>query len=359
MLEMNPYYAHTSPVGDVFDVATWSPRKSLVMGLVGVLLGLVVGFAAVCLWNPALLAGLVPDLAHSLERETRSIAKQYTHAITAIVCFMGVLSYVFLASGVSSVVDALRKDYFFRAGPGGFSLRVPHGFSWAKLGFGSNLLELNLPWSEVDRWSITQRKQLGALSVHAGNLDAQIDIRVRGGREFRFSLDTFREPARVVFSRIQEAQQMTTAMPMECPGDAPRIATRRVAGADKPAAIAAALAELLASRTSGAALLLSDEGSGRFVQFLQLNGDLLFDLPLQSLRADQQKTAGEFFRALSQRRAEREDEGAGGAVTAVATQRSFQVNLGQDVQRAAALALEVFEHVLDAAEGYELAIERC
>jgi hypothetical protein len=358
MVEMNPYYAHSSPVGDVFDVAAWSPRKSLAMGVVGIVLAVVVGGAAACLWHPDLLADWAPDLAHSLEKETRAIAKQYTHAITAIVCFMGVLSYVFLASGVSSVVDALRTDYYFRAGPGGFSIRVPYGFSWATLGFGSALLELNLPWSEVDRWTITQRKQLGALSPNAGNLDAHIDVRLRGGRDYRISLDAFREPARIIHNRIEEAQEMTTALLTSSAAAAPAASTRSIAGADKREAIVAALSELLARKGLGAALRFTDETSGRFVQFVQLNGDLLFDLPLQTISPGKRDGASEFFRALGQRRTEGATETeAGGAVTAVATQRSFQVNLGQDARRAADLTLEVFQHLLGAATDFKLAVE--
>jgi hypothetical protein len=33
MIEMNPFYAHESPVGPVFDVATWSPRKAVSMSV--------------------------------------------------------------------------------------------------------------------------------------------------------------------------------------------------------------------------------------------------------------------------------------------------------------------------------------
>jgi hypothetical protein len=361
MVEMNPYYAQPSSVGDVFDVANWSPRKSFGMGIVGAVLGVLLIASAILLWNPQLIVQLTPGLAAFLERETQSIAQQYLFAIPVIIFCLGAIAYVFIASGVGSVLDSFRSDFYFRAGPGGLSLRVPHGPDWRKGGFGSKVLNIDVPWDKIDRWRITQRKKLGSLSRDTGSLDAHLEIRIHGGRTYVFSLDGFREPARIIYERIQEALEMQTFVLTPVAGGSAGPAAKSVVGANKREAVSAALTELLAHGSNGAAVLFADETSGTFVQFLQLNGDLLLDLPLKSLSDERTVSAGDFFRTLSTRSASSEATvtTASVAPSVVITQHAYQVNLQQDVAQAADLTLEVFECVLGAPADFEMSVERC
>jgi hypothetical protein len=365
MTEMNPYYAHPSPVGDVFDVATWSPGKNFGMGLTGIVLATLVGLLAACVWEPGLLGDYFPGLANDLERDMDKLAKPFPWAIPAIVAAMGVIAYIFLAASVTFVTDAMRNNCYFRAGPRGMSLRLPHGMSLAKLGFGSRMVTLNVPWEQIQRWTITQRKQIGALSPNAGNLNAHFDLKLRDGRSFRFSLDTFREPARIIYGRIEESQGMTTALMAPADAGASNAAVgpevRTIAGGDRQYAVQSALEDLLEQPTNGAALLFSDRASGRFVQFLQLNGALLLDLPIQALRGGEKERVGEFFRNLSEQ--SETSEASGGAppktaLSVVTTSRSFQVKFGQDARQAADVTLDVLRELLGVAEDFELEIEQ-
>lgn len=359
MVEMNPYYAHSSDVGDVFDVATWSPRKVLGNGIVGALVGILVAAAAVLLWNPQLLANLLPELAKTLEKQIRAIDKQYTYAILLAIISLATIAYVFVAAGLGGVFDAFRRNIYFRAGPGGLSIRVLRGVAWDKLGFGSGVLCIDLPWSDIDRWAITQKKQFGSLSRNAGNLDATFNVLVYGGRKYSFSLDFYREPARIIYERIQTARETKTAVLAPESWDADQSSQRRVVSGDKHEAIVAALTDMLRRQAIGTAILFSDVHTGRFVQFVLLNGDLLLDLPLKSLHGATRDQADAFFRGLSGRHAD--DDGAVStasvALSAVTTQHSYQVNLHQELSLAADLTLEVFDQVLDAAADFELSVE--
>jgi hypothetical protein len=365
MTKMNPYYAHRSPVGDVFDVATWSPGKNFGMGLTGIVLATLAAVAAVCVWDPGMMAQYVPDLAKDLARANAKLTRAYPWATPAIVFGLGALAYIFLAAGVTFATDGMRSNCYFRAGPGGMSLRLPNGMSLAKLGFGSQVVNLNLPWSSIQRWTITQHKRLGSLSPNAGNRNAHFDLKLRDGRRFRFSLNIFREPARIIYSRIEESQGMTTALMAPADAGASDAAAgpevRTIAGSDRQYAVQSALEDLLEQPTNGAALLFSDRASGRFVQFLQLNGALLLDLPIQSLRGGEKERVGEFFRNLSEQSAA--PEAAGGAppkaaLSVVTTSRSFQVSFGQDARQAADVTLDVLRELLGVAEDFELEIEQ-
>ena len=210
MIEMNPYYANESPVGEVFDVATFSPGKSLWMAVVALLFAAAVGVAAAALWQPSLFSEYAPDLVKSLEKELKPIKKDYPWGVPAAAFCLSAFSLLCAMMCTSSITDLFRSDYYFRAGPGGLSLRVPNGISFVHLGLLSSVLELHLPWEKIGSWKITQTKQLGSMSANAGNVAARIDIRA-GGNDYSFSLDIFSEPSRIIYNRIQQAQEMTVA----------------------------------------------------------------------------------------------------------------------------------------------------
>lgn len=211
MIEMNPYYAHPSDVGPVFDVATWSPRKVLTAAVVGLLLGMAFALAAAYLWNPALFAARPPGWLKEFNQEMARATKQHPWGMLGFKGFLALLAFVFLVGGVSCFADVCRGGYYFRAGPGGLSLRVSNGPSLQTLGLGSNALVLDIPWDEIADYRIVQNKRLGSLSRDAGNLNAYFQLNTVDGREHQFSLDVFREPARIIDSKIRDAVQMVPA----------------------------------------------------------------------------------------------------------------------------------------------------
>jgi hypothetical protein len=211
MIEMSPFYAYASEVGPVFDVATWSPRKAFTMAIVGLLVGSACAVATAYVWDPSLFAADPPQWLKELNQELAKANKQYPWAVLGGTGLLALFAFIFLVGAVSCVADLFRADYYFRAGPGGLSLRVPTGVSLTTLGLRSNPLVLDLHWDEIADWKIVQHKQIGSLSANAGNLDAHFWLRIVDGRKHQFSLDLFREPARIIHSKIRDAIQMVPA----------------------------------------------------------------------------------------------------------------------------------------------------
>ena len=75
MTVMNAYYAHESQVVDVFDVATWSPMRSVKMGLVGIILGAGMLFATVFLYQPEFI------LKHTKAKPIRELHRRARKAV--------------------------------------------------------------------------------------------------------------------------------------------------------------------------------------------------------------------------------------------------------------------------------------
>ena len=162
MVEVNPYYAHPSSIGEVFDVATFSHRKAMTMAIFGVVLGTALLAVAVHLYNTALLP--VPSAEWIAEMNEFIVEAGKTHAwivntgIGALISF----GFIFLMAALASAVNSVSPNYFFRAGPAGFSVRVPNGVALSKLGFGSRALQLDLRWEEIKKWTLVQEKQFGS-----------------------------------------------------------------------------------------------------------------------------------------------------------------------------------------------------
>lgn len=211
MMEMNPFYAHASSSGPVFDVATWSGRKMLAMALFALPLGLGLLAVALFFWSPDLLFQRPPEPIKELSGEILKLHRQHAWARPVGAGVLGLVGWFFLAAGISSIGDCLRGDFHFRVGPGGFALRVPFGIDLTKLGLTSTILDLDLPWEEVTHWTVVQVKQLGSLSRNAGNIGGHLKLKTADGQRYEISLDCFREPAFIIHSKIQDALQMTAA----------------------------------------------------------------------------------------------------------------------------------------------------
>jgi hypothetical protein len=219
MIEMSPDYAYPSSVGPVFDVATWSTRKTVTMALFAIPLGLLLLAAGLYFWNPNLLAAHLPKFLKSLTPEVLKLHKQYAWVKWAVPGGLGVFGFVFTAGGIASLADAFRADYYLRMGPGGIALRMPDGIDLAKFGLRFKVLALELAWNDVADWQIVQVKQLGSLSRNAGNLSGHLKLRTFSGQKHWLSLDGFREPAFIIHSKAQDALQMVPAFFGEPPAE--------------------------------------------------------------------------------------------------------------------------------------------
>lgn len=357
MIEMSPYYAHSSPVGAVFDAATWSSRKALSMAVFGLVAG--VGFAAATCYlvNPGLFAEKPPEVLKSLNEEIAKVKEEHPWGAAAGIGFVGFMAFVCLAGSLASFADGANPNYYFRAGPGGLSLRVPNGIDFGKLCMGFKVLVLDVAWDEVKDCTIVQKKQLGALSRNADNLEAYVRLKLANGSKHTFSLDCFREPARVIDSKLRDATQMVPAHFGPEPSAAQDAgATTTTTTSDKAQMITAALTELAGSTSGHTAVVLSDAATGKFVQFAGESGSLLLDVPLQTLSQTEQALATAFFQRIGEdlRQYDLLDRPGGAAV---ATQGTFQVAVGADAGRAAQLALDLFAQVYQLAPDFRLVVE--
>ena len=202
MIEMNAYYARESEVGPVFDVATFSPSKALALGFSGLVLAVLVGAAALYVWNPNLVFPHAPKWFADGNRETLQLWKDYPRGTPLCVGGVGLFAALFLGGSLSYLYQAFTGVFYVRVGEGGISFRVPQGFS---------TLALDLPWDEILKLTVTQVKQFGALSRNAGNIGGHFTLRTRSHGNLYVCLNDFREPAHLIYSRIQEARETRPA----------------------------------------------------------------------------------------------------------------------------------------------------
>ncbi len=367
MIEMSPFYAHDSAVGPVFDVATWSRGKAWSMAVFAFLFGALVATALVFAWKPTLLLEKPPEFIASFHQETLKLQKEHPWAALGGTAFVALVGLLALAGSCASVLDALTGDYHFRAGPGGISLRVPHGLDLSKFGLVFKKLELELPMEQIHQWTIVQHKQLGSMSRSAGNIMAFLKIRTVDGKREEFNLDCFREPSHVIQSKINDALEMVPAQfgppPDGLPGGLPDglpgggVSSRPCRTVEeKCEAILGALAGLLDLPDVGASVVLSDAEGGKCVQFAGGNHALLLDLPRQALDESEYARAGEYFARLRDRPRDQYATQSSDGTTMVA-EDGFQVNV-TDIDQAARLALEVFNEVYQLPSDFPLVVEQ-
>ena len=168
--EMNPYYARDSKVGSVFDVATFSPRKAVVMGLTGLAFGALVAAAALYVWNPNWIVPHPPKWFVDANHDAMKLWKEHPLGTPLGVGGAGLVAALFLAMSYTYLFQSLTGNFYFRVGEGGISFHVPGGF---------RTLELDLPWDEIIKLKVVQEKQLGSLSRNAGNLGGYLTLRTR------------------------------------------------------------------------------------------------------------------------------------------------------------------------------------
>ncbi len=211
MIEMNPGYAHESRVGPVFDVTSWSASKSLWMSLMGLIFAVQALGAAVFLWNPRIMDGKMPPGTQHVISDVIEVHRTHAWPIRGGIALAGGLGWVFSAASIAFFRDGCCGNYYFRAGPGGLSLRMPQGLSWQHGGFVSAVLELDLPWDEIKRLTVTQTKQIGSLSRNSGNVGAEMKIVTHLGKTHQIDLGGLEAAAYLIHERLIDSQEMMPA----------------------------------------------------------------------------------------------------------------------------------------------------
>ncbi len=340
MIEMSPFYSHQSAVGPVFDVATWSRGKTWFMAAAALLFGLLVVAAMVFAWQPTLLLDTPPEVLAGFHEETVKLAKENPWVAYGGSAVVGLIAFFSLAASLASAVDAIRGGYYFRAGPGGISLRVPHGLDFSKLCLAFKRLEVDLHMDQLDDWTIVQHKQFGSMSRNSGNVMAFLKIRMANGKKEEFNLDCFREPSFVIHSKINDALQMVPAQF----GPAHDTVSTEVRGQTateieaKHDAILDALSAMIGQPNHDSAVVVSDAANGNCVQFVVANDAIVLDLPEQAMDADDRARAVDYLRRVAD------------------APNAFQV-CAADVDDAIRLALEIFEHVYQLGQEQPLNVE--
>lgn len=205
MQEMNPYYARESAVGPVFDVAHAKRANPFEIGrVVALVLAILVAAAVVFVLNPVWFKGVLPESIEELEDAVRDGWRDHPVWMWVGVGVGGCIAYVLASVFVADVISMFQGEFYLRSGPGGLSIRVPNGLASGILPW-CEILEIDLNWSDIDRWKVTQNKRLGAISANAGNLDAHLEIWTDDGTKHWVPLDYFREPARLIYDRMQQS----------------------------------------------------------------------------------------------------------------------------------------------------------
>jgi hypothetical protein len=204
MTTLNAYYSHESAVGPVFDVAHFSPFKSLWMAIVGLGFGVAIGVAAAYVWNPDWLVPRPPEWFADANREARDWMQEHPLGVQIGVGVAGLFSLLLVAAALSGIANALSGSFYIRVGVNGLSLRVPDGFI--------GKFERDLDWSEIAKLTVVQEKYVGSLSRNAGNIGGELQLRTHDGLNRVLRLDCFREDAWLIYQRIEEAMNTRPAM---------------------------------------------------------------------------------------------------------------------------------------------------
>lgn len=211
MIEMSPAFAHESKVGPVFDITSWSPSKSIWMGLVGLVFAAAGLATATFMWHPKIMEGKMPPGTEHVIGEAITAHRTHTWKMRGGIAVAGGLGLLFGVAAIAWLRDGYSGRYYFRAGPGGLSLRLPNGLDWQYGGLVSAAQELDLPWNIIDGLTVTQTKQLGSMSRNAGNISADLKIVMRSGQKHHISLDGLEAPAYLIHERLLESQEMVPA----------------------------------------------------------------------------------------------------------------------------------------------------
>jgi hypothetical protein len=211
MIEMSPAFSHESKVGPVFDITSWSPTKSICMGLMALVFASVTLATATFLWHPKIMAGNMPAGSEQLISDLQDAHRNHRWEMRGGIAVAGFVGLFILVAAIASLRDGFSGRYYFRAGPGGLSLRLPQGLDWQQGGLAFAALELDLPWNAIDGLTVIQRKQLGSMSRSAGNIGAELNIVMRSGQRHIINLDGLEAAAYLIHERLDEYQEMILA----------------------------------------------------------------------------------------------------------------------------------------------------
>ena len=211
MIEMSPEFAQESQVGPVFDITSWSPSKSIWMGLVALVFASVTLATATFLWYPKIMEGKMPAGTEQVISDVLDAQRNHKWEMRGGIAAAGIVGLFILVAAIASLRDGFSGRYYFRAGRGGLSLRLPQGLDWRQGGLAFAALELDLPWNEIDGLSVIQRKQLGSMSRSAGNIGAELNLVLRSGQRHSINLDVLEAPAYRIHERLIESQEMVPA----------------------------------------------------------------------------------------------------------------------------------------------------
>jgi hypothetical protein len=177
--------------------------------MLALMIGAGLAFSTAWFYQPAWFGGRPKNEEfRKLYDEVAALKKKHTKAFHGGLAVAGLIAWFFTGAGTASLWNA-RGGYFIRCGAGGVSVRVPLGLDWKKAFFAAETLERDIPWSEIECLTVTQVKQLGALSRTAGNVGGDIELRLRNGKSHWFGVELFGEPAYMIHERINEATRMT------------------------------------------------------------------------------------------------------------------------------------------------------
>lgn len=348
MIEMNPYYFHSSSVGPVYDVAQWSRRSALGGAVMFLVAGAAIAVGVCFAWEPRWFFEEAPAWLDELPAEILKGHDEHPWLMRGGIALFGLFAAFLFVGAIDFLRQFVANDFYLRAGPGGLSLRVSGRLAWSKCCLATHTWELDLPWEQIEGWKIVQVKRLGSLSQNAGNLSASMTIRTTAGKQYDFSLIGFREPSHVIYNRIQEATELVPAQVGEEAEDGPATSVD-----DKCRVIPEALLRLLQRRKG--AVVFSDAQTGKFVQFEAQEGTLVVDLPVKGLDAGERARATQCFGQLDVFAEPAALEESGGV--AVAAEAPFRCALGDNVRFAAELALVIFVDVFGLAEEFPLLVE--
>src|SRR5256885_1654816 len=130
---------HPSSVGEVRDVGTPASWKGCLLGLFWLLMTVPSAFFA---------GAAVLIVYWEVERGKQELTGMMIPM--GIVAF--VITWVLVATAVRRFRAAFQAGRYFRAGPNGFSVRVPAGCTLASLMFGSRSLQFDVPIYAVKTW---------------------------------------------------------------------------------------------------------------------------------------------------------------------------------------------------------------
>lgn len=203
MSTMAGYYAHPSEVGPVFDVANYSRFRAIKMAIICLGFGCLVAIGAVYVWNPDLIISEPSKVFADAHQETKDLMRDHPLGTKVGIGCAALFAALCFAGTVSCLANAAHGSFYVRVGEGGISLRAPDGLVGE--------FRQDFPWQAIERITVVQEKQVGAMSRNDGNTGGELQLRTHDGFAKDIRLDDFRQDAWLIHQRIEEAMEMRVA----------------------------------------------------------------------------------------------------------------------------------------------------